>query len=69
MTKRIRPLQQVTMTDIAKRVGVSQMTVSRVFSGRESSVAPKTVEKIKTTAKQMGYIHNNIARTLVGGGF
>ena len=67
MTKRIRPLQQVTMTDIAKRVGVSQMTVSRVFSGRESSVAPKTVEKIKTTAKQMGYIHNNIARTLVGG--
>lgn len=54
----------ITIYDIAKKAGVSPMTVSRVInkSGNVSDVTRKKVEKI---IKEMNYIPNSTARSLV----
>lgn len=50
-------LQRPTLQDIADKVGVTKMTVSR-FLRDPNSVAKKTQEKIKTCINELGYIHN-----------
>lgn len=53
----------LTSRQLAKLLGVSQSTISRTFS-RESSVSPKTREKVLKAADQLGYRPNAIARIL-----
>lgn len=46
----------VTMNDIAEKAGVSQSAVSLILSGRAGvSFASDTVERVLTTAKELGY--------------
>lgn len=56
----------LTMKDIAKMVGVSQSTVSRVFSGNPA-VNPEVKQKVIALAKEYDYKPNVIAQNLVGG--
>lgn len=53
----------VTMTDIAKRCGVSQTLVSLVLNGRDKKVgvSPKTHDMILRAAQALGYCRNEIA--------
>lgn len=53
----------VTYTDIAGRAGVSTATVSRVLSG-SGYVSPDLASRVRDVAKEMGYRHNQAARTL-----
>ncbi len=56
----------VTSHDVAKATGFSQMTVSRVLSGK-GAVAPKTRERILEAVEQLGYRPNALASGLRGG--
>ncbi len=55
---------RVTATDVAKELGISVMTVSRVLN-KKPNVADDTREKVMQTAMRLGYIPNRIARSLV----
>lgn len=57
-----------TMRDIAQATGVSQSTVSRVLSGTPTAVpiAEATRTRVLTTAAEMGYRPNPLARGLRG---
>ncbi|MEL6102400.1 MAG: LacI family DNA-binding transcriptional regulator [Pseudomonadota bacterium] len=57
---------RVTASDVARAAGVSQPTVSRVFS-RSASVDPTKAERVRTVARELGYIPNLVARTLNSG--
>jgi LacI family transcriptional regulator len=48
---------EVHLSDIAKRVGVSKMTVSRVLR-EDPAVAAATRDKVLAAAKQLGYVPN-----------
>ena len=55
----------VTMKEIARRLGVSTATVSRVISGSEDSVSAEVRQAIRETAEKMGYRpRRRIARTI-----
>jgi DNA-binding LacI/PurR family transcriptional regulator len=56
--------KRVTVEDVARELGVSAMTVSRVLN-KKPNVDDKTREKVKQTATRLGYIPNHIARSLV----
>ena len=58
--------ERVTAYDVAKAAGVSQPTVSRVFS-RSTSVDPAKVERVRAVARELGYIPNLVARSLNSG--
>jgi len=59
MTKRI------TSQDVADLAGVSRTTVSFVLNKNPRfSISPKTAEKVRTAAKQLGYYPNASARAL-----
>lgn len=60
------PATRVTATDVAKAAGVSQPTVSRVFS-RTAHVEPAKAERVRAVARELGYIPNLVARTLNSG--
>ncbi|MDL2228946.1 LacI family transcriptional regulator [Treponema sp. OttesenSCG-928-L16] len=53
-----------TILDVAKKAGVSPSTVSLVINGSER-VSYKTKEKIQKIIKEMGYIPNRGARSIV----
>lgn len=53
----------VSMKDIAEACGVSVATVSKALNNQED-IGEATKEKIKATAKQLGYFPNSAARTL-----
>lgn len=53
----------VTLKDLAEKTGYSINTVSRALRGKDD-ISEATVEKIKETAKEMGYINNTIASSL-----
>lgn len=57
---------RITAYDVAKAAGVSQPTVSRVFS-RSASVDPEKAERVRAAARELGYIPNLVARTLNSG--
>lgn len=61
-----RPSVKVTSLDVAKRAGVSQPTVSRVFS-RGSMVRAGLREKVEKAANELGYRPNTLARSLITG--
>ncbi|MBQ7061460.1 MAG: LacI family DNA-binding transcriptional regulator [Clostridia bacterium] len=53
----------VTITDISKACGVSRATVSKALNGAPD-VAPKTAQRIRELARQLGYLPNATARAL-----
>ena len=55
----------VTSHDVARKAGVSVMTVSRAMSG-EGYVAEKTREKVLAAARELGYTPNLSARMMKG---
>lgn len=55
--------RQVTAKDVARLAGVSQPTVSRVFSSI-NKVTPETREKVLAAVLELGYKPNAIARSL-----
>ena len=60
--------QQPTSFDVARRVGVSQSTVSLVLGGKSGRrVGQQTQEAILQAAKELGYRPNTAARTLRSG--
>ena len=57
---------QVTMADIAARLGVSKMTVSRALSRstrRRSDASEDLRQRILNTCQEMGYVMDQTART------
>ena len=54
----------VTSIDVAERAGVSQSTVSRVFSADSPSVAAATRQRVLDAARELGYRPNAIARMM-----
>lgn len=58
----------VTSVDVARAAGVSQTTVSLVFSGRAAGrVSDQTRERVERAAESLGYAPNSSARVLRGG--
>jgi DNA-binding LacI/PurR family transcriptional regulator len=58
-------MPRVTSQDVARRAGVSQSAVSRVFSG--ASASPATVAKVRKAAAELGYRPNPLARAMITG--
>lgn len=56
----------VTMNDVAKKAGVSIMTVSRVINGVEGKVSEKTRQKVLNIIKELNYHPNFVGRALHG---
>jgi len=54
---------QMTARDLAKRLGVSQSTISRAFSDH-ASIHPEMRARVIESARQVGYTPNVIARAL-----
>ena len=52
-----------TISDVAKRAGVSPVTVSRVIN-RADHVNPSTRKKVERAIKELGYVPNVVARSL-----
>lgn len=52
-----------TMDDVAERAGVSQMTVSRVMSGK-GYISTKVRDQVNAAAAEIGYVQNRLARGL-----
>lgn len=59
---------KVKLKDVAQAAGVSVSTVSRVLNNnRDKPASPETVEKIWSIVKELGYVPNQSARSLVQG--
>lgn len=57
---------RVTSAQVAKRAGVSQSAVSRVFTPG-ASASRKTAAKVRQAAADLGYRPNSLARAMVSG--
>jgi len=55
--------KSVTISDIAKRVGMTTITVSRALS-KPDLVKPATLARILEVAREMDYVPNAFARGL-----
>lgn len=53
----------VTLSDIAKKLNVSTVTVSKALRGHPD-ISPKTTKSIKRVAEELGYTPNLVARNL-----
>lgn len=58
------PADRPTLEAVAARAGVSRATASRVVNGGEG-VRPHLVDKVRTAIRDLGYVPNHAARTLV----
>ncbi|MEN3325050.1 LacI family DNA-binding transcriptional regulator [Mariniflexile soesokkakense] len=54
---------EVTIYHIAEKLGLATSTISRALKDHHS-IGKKTIEKVKQTAKEMGYRPNNLAASL-----
>ena len=59
-------VSSVTMSDIAKEMGVSTVTVSKALSDKDG-VSDSLREKIKEKAVEMGYRYNSMAKSIKDG--
>jgi DNA-binding LacI/PurR family transcriptional regulator len=66
MDGRLMSVVKVTSAEVARRAGVSQSAVSRVFTPG-ASASKKTVEKVRKAANELGYRPNVLARAMVSG--
>jgi DNA-binding LacI/PurR family transcriptional regulator len=66
MTRRAsrKTTSQITAEDVARKLGVSQSTISRAFS-MTASISEKTKLRVLETATALGYQPNVIARSLI----
>ncbi len=55
----------VTIRDIANATGVSPTTVSNVIHGKDNRVSAETIQRINAAIKELGYVPNMSARSLV----
>lgn len=62
--KKTRGPKRTTSKDVALRAGVSQSAVSRAFT-RGSSIAEGTRKKVLQAARELNYVPNSIARSLI----
>ncbi len=60
------PDRKVTSVDVARRAGVSQSAVSRVFTPG-ASVSKKMADRVRQAAQELGYRPNILARSLITG--
>lgn len=58
--------EKVTSHDVARKAGVSQSAVSRVFTPG-ASASSTTREKVMQAAKELGYRPNTLARAMITG--
>lgn len=58
-------MKRITIKDVAKVAGVSAAAVSYALNGKEGKTSPETLEKIKEAIKQLNYIPDFSARSLV----
>jgi DNA-binding LacI/PurR family transcriptional regulator len=61
-----RTFEKITSVDVARLAGVSQSAVSRVFTPG-ASASPKTTQKVRHAAEQLGYRPNVLARAMITG--
>lgn len=54
-----------TIKDIAEYTGVSATTVSNVIHGKKNRVSQDTIDKIQDAIKELNYVPNMFARSLV----
>jgi DNA-binding LacI/PurR family transcriptional regulator len=59
-------MAKVTATDVARKAGVSQSAVSRVFTPG-ASVSEAMAERVRAAAAELGYRPNVLARSLITG--
>jgi DNA-binding LacI/PurR family transcriptional regulator len=60
--------ERVTSVDVARRAGVSQSTVSLVFSGKAPGrISGRTEAAVRAAAEELGYRPNAAARALKTG--
>jgi LacI family transcriptional regulator, galactose operon repressor len=57
-------LANVTLKDVARRSGVSAMTVSRVINGGQR-VSPETRQRVEQAIAELGYVPSRVARGLI----
>jgi LacI family transcriptional regulator len=57
----------VTLVDVASRTNLNKSTVSRILNGKEVNCTPATRERVLSTAAEMGYRPNMMARALQTG--
>src|SRR6266540_3043667 len=55
----------VTIKDVARQAGVSQMTVSRVING-SANVSPEARRRVEHAISELGYVPSRLARGLSG---
>lgn len=58
-------MRRQTIKDVAKAAGVSPAAVSYAINGKEHKVSAETYEKIKAAMKELNYVPNYSARSLV----
>lgn len=58
-------MKRTTIKDIAKVVGVTPAVVSYVLNNKENKVSGETIQKVKNAIKELNYIPNLTARSLV----
>ena len=56
----------VTLKDIARQCGLSVATVSKAINGM-SDISETTAQRIRDTAREMGYMPNAAARSMKTG--
>jgi LacI family transcriptional regulator len=65
MRRKRQQKSRPTLKDLARKVGVHTSTVSRALDAQTSSrLAPQLVEKVRRTARRLGYTPNPAARAL-----
>ncbi len=57
--------RHITIKDIAKAAGVSTATVSLVFNNKDKSISQTTRDRVLKIGKDLNYIPNSMARSLV----
>ncbi|WP_268913806.1 ribose utilization transcriptional repressor RbsR [Lentilactobacillus sp. SPB1-3] len=57
--------KKVTITDLAKLAGVSVTTVSQILNGKEERFSKKTIDKVNSLQKQLGYVPDFNAQSLI----
>ena len=58
---------KVTITDVARKAGVSLSTVSNLLNGRSKRMRPSTEQRILEAIEELGYTPNQAARQLKTG--
>ena len=60
------PSSPITMQEVARRAGVSAMTVSRALKN-DASVSPRTLALVLEVVRQTGYVPDATARVFASG--